>query len=56
MNKKFGAKGPEVVRSNMPVFKEGMESTQEVNYRLPEFTEIISSEEETEKIGLKLSA
>ena len=56
VNKKFGAKGPEVVRSNMLVLKEGMESTQEVDYRLPEFTEIIPSEEETEEIGLELSA
>ncbi len=35
VNKKFGAKGPEVVRSNMLVLKEGMESTQEVDYQLP---------------------
>ncbi len=56
VNKKFGANGPEVVRSNMFVIKEGMESTQEVDYRLPEFTEIIPSQEETEEIGLELSA
>ena len=40
----------------MLVLKEGMESTQEVDYRLPEFTKIIPSEEETEEIGLEQSA
>ena len=40
----------------MLVLKEGMESTQEVDYRLPEFTDIIPSDEETEEIGLELSA
>ena len=35
VNKKIGAKGPEVVRSNMLVLKERMESTQEVDYQLP---------------------
>ena len=40
----------------MLVLKERMESTQEVDYCLPEFTKIIPSEEETEEIGLELSA
>ena len=33
-----------------------MESTKEVDYHLPVFTDIIPSEEETEEIGLELSA
>ena len=39
LEKKFGAKGASIVEANMAVIRDGMESTQVVDYDLPEFAE-----------------
>ena len=56
VEKKFGAKGPEVVESNMRVLEEGMESTREVDYLKQNYLEWKPAAGESKASGLEVSA
>ena len=56
IRKKFGAKGIEVVDSNMAVIRDGLESTQRVNYSESAFLEAESLPAASKDSGIAISA